>query len=89
MNKRTVLGLAVIVVAGALMAAKPSGSAPSGEELWSMHCGRCHAPRVAEERSDEAWEVILMHMQVKAGLTKSEARAVAEYLKGLNDQGGG
>ncbi len=78
--------LAMGLLGGTFLVASASESGHSGEELWSAHCGRCHAPRMAEERSDEQWDVIMMHMQVRAGLTKSEAKAIAAYLKELNDQ---
>lgn len=84
MRKLLLLTVPVLILFGLSIPVGVQGSPPSGEALWNAHCNRCHSPRMAQERTDKEWEVILMHMQVRAGLTKAEAKAIVEYLKTLN-----
>jgi cytochrome c5 len=54
---------------------------PSGEELWSMNCRRCHNLQPSTMYSNAQWDVIVHHMRVRANLTGADARAIAEFLK--------
>jgi hypothetical protein len=56
----------------------------SGEELWSMNCQRCHNIRSPAVYSDAQWDVIVHHMRVRANITGSEQRAIADFLKSAN-----
>jgi cytochrome c5 len=58
-----------------------AGNGPSGEELWSMNCKRCHNIQPSTMYSNEQWDVILHHMRVRANLTGADQRAIAEFLK--------
>ena len=53
----------------------------SGEELWSNNCQRCHNIRPATMYSNAQWDVIVHHMRVRANITGSEQRAIADFLK--------
>jgi nitrate/TMAO reductase-like tetraheme cytochrome c subunit len=59
----------------------PANNGPSGEELWSTNCRRCHNIQPSTMYSDAQWEVILHHMRVRANLTGEDHRAILEFLK--------
>jgi len=61
--------------------ASDSSSQLSGQELWSMNCQRCHNMRSPVMYTNAQWGVIVHHMRVRANLTGSDARAIAEFLK--------
>ena len=56
----------------------------SGAQLWGENCIRCHNTPSPESFSDAEWDVAVMHMQVRANLTKPEAEKVAIFLKSAN-----
>lgn len=56
-----------------------------GAELWANNCQRCHNFRDPSSLSDAQWEVVLMHMRIRANLTAEEHRSILEYLKSSND----
>ena len=53
----------------------------SGEELWSNNCQRCHNLRSPAMQTPVQWQIIVHHMRVRANLTGSDARAIADFLK--------
>ena len=53
----------------------------SGEELWSNNCQRCHNLRTPTMHTPAQWEVIMLHMRVRANLTGEDARAITDFLK--------
>ncbi|MCI0534669.1 MAG: hypothetical protein L0Z50_05525 [Verrucomicrobiales bacterium] len=55
-----------------------------GAELWSARCSQCHYPRDPGYFSDAQWEVIMLHMRVRANLTAKEHHALVEFLKSAN-----
>lgn len=73
------------VTAGASPAAPDS--APSeelvgkGPQLWADNCGRCHNTRSPSMYSDQQWEVVGMHMRVRANLTADDSREILAFLK--------
>jgi hypothetical protein len=56
----------------------------NGAELWAETCNRCHNFRSPASQTDAHWNVIMMHMRVRANLTGAEARAILAYLKSAN-----
>ncbi len=56
----------------------------TGAELWAQWCNRCHNFRSPASLSDSQWNVVLMHMRVRANLTGGEQRAILEYLQAGN-----
>lgn len=52
-----------------------------GARLWGPSCGSCHNPRPAGERSPAEWDVIMLHMRVRANLPAQNAHAILEFLK--------
>jgi cytochrome c5 len=58
-----------------------SRSEPSGEEVWSNNCQRCHNLQSPAMYSPLQWDIIVHHMRVRANLTGADQRAIAEFLK--------
>jgi nitrate/TMAO reductase-like tetraheme cytochrome c subunit len=58
-----------------------SSAGLSGEELWSNNCQRCHNLRSPAMQTPVQWQVIVHHMRVRANITGSDARAIADFLK--------
>lgn len=56
----------------------------SGAQLWGENCLRCHNSPSPETFSDTQWDVIVLHMQVRANLTSDEAMKIVEFLKTAN-----
>lgn len=61
-----------------------SSVSPSGTELWSQHCSRCHNIRSPSEFSDSEWDAVMLHMRIRADLTGGEARSILAFLKASN-----
>ena len=38
----------------------------TGEELYAVHCSRCHVERYPTERTDAQWGTIMLHMRTRA-----------------------
>ena len=58
-------------------------SAPEkgGAQLWGENCNRCHNIRSPSNYSPAQWEVVMMHMRVRANLTPEERKKILEFLK--------
>jgi len=57
---------------------------PGGAELWGMHCGRCHNARSPSTASDADWEVIALHMRIRANLTAEDTQTILDFLRSGN-----
>ena len=62
------------------------GELDQGTRIWTEMCTRCHNRRAAPEFTAEQWPIIVNHMRTRADLTKSEAQAVASFLRQLREQ---
>lgn len=58
--------------------------AKSSAQLWGENCQRCHNIPSPETFSDGEWDVAVMHMRIRANLTKNEAVKIADFLKTAN-----
>ena len=56
-------------------------AAKGGAELWAENCVRCHNIRSPSSYSPAQWEVVMMHMRVRANLTPEEHKKILEFLK--------
>ncbi|HCP90888.1 MAG TPA: hypothetical protein DIT76_02385 [Spartobacteria bacterium] len=77
-----VLGCAANKKSGEVAAgttAAPTGK--GGAELWAENCVRCHNIRSPSNYSPAQWEVVMMHMRVRANLTPEEHKKILEFLK--------
>src|SRR6476660_2585524 len=54
---------------------------PSGEQIWSMNCKRCHNLLPPTMYNPAQWDVIVHHMRLRANLTGAEQRAIQEFLR--------
>ena len=52
-----------------------------GPTLWSQNCGHCHNARSPNAYSDAQWEVVMLHMRVRANLTAAEHEQILAFLK--------
>jgi mono/diheme cytochrome c family protein len=77
------VGLVGTYAGPAAPAAQPD-SGPDGARLWAQTCMRCHNSRPQASYGPGQWEAIVHHMKVKAYMTGTEARAIADFLKGAN-----
>lgn len=59
---------------------KPSAMA-GGADLWAQNCVHCHNVRSPSSYSDAQWEVVMLHMRVRANLTAEEHRRILAFLK--------
>lgn len=59
----------------------PSAVEKGGAELWAANCVRCHNIRSPSNYSPAQWDVVMMHMRVRANLTPEEHKKILEFLK--------
>jgi hypothetical protein len=57
---------------------------PDGARLWAQNCIRCHNGRPPSEYSSAQWDVVMLHMRVRAGLAANDARLIREFLQTTN-----
>lgn len=57
----------------------------SGTQLWAENCNRCHNAPAPGEFNNDNWEIVGMHMQVRANLTKTDVDKVIDFLKAANN----
>jgi hypothetical protein len=77
-----VLGCAANKQSGEVAAGTtPSAATKGGAELWAENCVRCHNIRSPSNYSPAQWEVVMMHMRVRANLTPEEHKKILEFLK--------
>ena len=63
------------------VAGEAASSGKSGAELWAENCVRCHNIRSPSSYSPSQWEVVMMHMRVRANLTPEEHQKILAFLK--------
>jgi cytochrome c1 len=54
----------------------------SGAQLWGENCNRCHNAPSSDQYAKAQWDVIGMHMKVRANFTDQELTKIVKYLKG-------
>src|SRR5689334_4227921 len=67
-----------------IMAVSSAKSEKGGAQLWEENCNRCHNYRPAGSYSDYQWDIIMMHMRVRAQLTATEHKQILEFLQSAN-----
>ena len=53
----------------------------TGQELYAIHCNRCHPERYATEFTPAQWKTIMLEMRVRANLPAEQAKAILKYLQ--------
>lgn len=67
-----------------LSAADSTALVRRGAEVYSRECQRCHVPRSPSEFGDREWVIVVQHMQTRAVMTRSQARAALAFLLASN-----
>jgi len=57
------------------------GQKLSGQDLYTIHCNRCHAERYPKEWTPSQWKTLMMHMRVRANLPADQAREILKYMQ--------
>jgi mono/diheme cytochrome c family protein len=58
-----------------------TGQKLSGEDLYTIHCSRCHSQRYPKEWTPGQWKTLMMHMRVRANLPADQAREILKYMQ--------
>lgn len=63
--------------------ATTGGESPAltGQELYAIHCNRCHSERYPTEWTAAHWRTIMTHMRVRANLPAEQAKEILKYLE--------
>ncbi len=75
-------GLGAVLLALLAVPASAQQQKPSGAEVWSTNCGRCHRVRAVDAYTASQWESVVAHMALTARLTPDETQAAREFLVG-------
>ena len=59
----------------------PAATGKSGAQLWAENCQRCHNLRSPASYSPAQWEVAMLHMRVRAPLTRDQHDKILAFLK--------
>lgn len=59
-------------------AATQTPAAPTGEEVFNNHCGRCHMPPMTI--SPRITGTVIMHMRVRARLSRQDEQLLLKYM---------
>jgi mono/diheme cytochrome c family protein len=62
-------------------AAEPASGSVAGAQMWAQNCGHCHNIRSPSSYSDAQWDVVMLHMRIRANLTPKEHQAILAFLK--------
>ena len=57
----------------------------SGAQLWGENCARCHNAAAPGEFNNDNWEIVGMHMQVRANITQPDIDKIVGFLKSANN----
>ena len=57
----------------------------SGAQLWGENCARCHNAPAPGEFNNDNWEIVGMHMRVRANLIQPEIDKIVDFLKSANN----
>ena len=88
-HRKSLLGFAAALIAVGCAGSpvqQQVGEVDQGALIWTGMCTRCHNRRSALEFTAEQWPIIVSHMRTRADLTRSEAQAVASFLRRLREQ---
>jgi hypothetical protein len=86
MKKITEITIALLALIGASIfiygcSATQSIASKTGSQLWGENCIRCHNAPPSSDYTAAQWEVICMHMKVRANLTEDETNKIMAFLK--------
>ncbi len=53
----------------------------TGQELYAIHCNRCHPERYPTEFTAAQWKTIMLEMRTRANLPARQAKTILKYLQ--------
>ena len=53
----------------------------TGQQLYAIHCNRCHSERYPTEWTPAHWRTLMTHMRVRANLPADQAKEILKYLE--------
>lgn len=71
------------VMSGCYVSAKVANK--SGAQLWGENCNRCHNAPAPGEFNNDNWDIVGIHMQLRANITKTDMDKIIEFLKSANN----
>lgn len=77
------ISLSTVLLNGCSVSKKISDK--SGAQLWGENCSRCHNAPAPGEFNNDNWEIVGMHMRVRANLIQPDVDKIVEFLKGSNN----
>ena len=84
--KKIYILLAFLFTTGALLidSCAPSKeiAEKTGAQLWGENCNRCHSAPAQDQYSKDQWNIIGIHMKLKAGITNDEKIKIVAFLRG-------
>ena len=57
----------------------------SGAQLWGENCSHCHNAPPPGEFNNDNWEIVGMHMQVRANVTQTDMQKIIDFMKSANN----
>jgi hypothetical protein len=57
----------------------------SGAQLWGENCARCHNAPSPGEFNNDNWEIVGLHMRVRANLIQPDIDKIVGFLKSANN----
>ncbi len=57
----------------------------SGAQLWGENCAHCHNAPPPGEFNNDNWEIVGMHMQVRANFTQTDMTKIIDFMKSANN----
>jgi len=90
MKKLTIISLILFTTIGASIiingcVASEKVSSKIGVQLWGENCQRCHNTPDPADYSDQQWEMIGVHMKLRANsLSESDMNKIIEFMKSAN-----
>lgn len=82
--RTAILALAAALAIPVALSAQQASDIADGARVWSSNCTRCHNARPSQERTDEQWRTIVLHMRARANLTRADAKLVTTFLQATN-----
>ena len=58
----------------------PNTDVAEGNNLYTMHCGRCHGLKTVEDYNKEQWEKIVPNMAAKSKLDATQENKILQYV---------
>ncbi|MEP7229297.1 MAG: cytochrome c [Ginsengibacter sp.] len=90
MKKSTLISaFATIIIGSSVMfnscSVSKKVSDKSGAQLWGENCARCHNAPPPGEFNNDNWEIVGLHMQVRANITQTDMDKIVTFLKSANN----